>query len=155
MNTKRLLIFNLLVRLLPPTRCLSFKVKLLRWCGAKVGQNVSIFSPRILGRADLIIGDNAWIGHEALIFGPKGSSIRIDDFAKVGSRAIVVTGYHEYSIAYDNIAGPGKWADVRICKGSCVGTMAIILPGKTIGEKAHVSAGSVVTHNVPAYHRVA
>ena len=31
----------------------------------------------------------------------------------------------------------------------------MILPGKTIGEKSHVAAGSVVTHDVPDMVRVA
>lgn len=60
-------LFNLFVKICPPSRLNSFKVQLLRWAGAKVGKNVSIFSPRILGQFEFIIGDNCWIGHDALI----------------------------------------------------------------------------------------
>ena len=140
---------------MPVSSCNTLKVKLLRWCGAIVGNNVSIFSPRILGNCNLIIGDNVWLGYQALIFGPKDSTIKIDNFAKVGSRAIIVTGYHKYSIEYENIAGPGEYADVHICQGACVGTNSIILPGKIVGEKAHVTAGAIVTHDVPPHTRVA
>lgn len=143
------------VKLLPPSRCSKLKVALLRWAGAKVGKNVSIFTPCILGNFNLEIGDNVWLGHEPMIFGAFGSTIRIDNHAKIGSRAIIVTGYHEFSIKYDNVAGPGKWADVHISSGSAIDSQAMILPGKTIGEKAHVSAGSIVTHDVPPYTRVA
>ena len=38
----------------------------------------------------------------------------------------------------------------RICRGAKVGGGSVILPGVTIGEKALVGAGSVVTHDVPA-----
>ncbi len=154
MNTKKLYIYNLFIKLLPPTRCNSIKIKLLRWCGAKVGSNVSLFSPTILGNFDLIIGDNVWIGHEALIFGAENSKIEICDNAKVGTRAILVTGYHDYSIAYPNIAGPGKYANIKIMAGACVGTQAIILPGKIVGEKSHVVAGAVVSKDIPPHVRV-
>lgn len=155
LNPKRLYIFNLIVRLLPPSRCLKFKAKMLKWCGAKVGENLQIFSPKILGDFNLEIGNNVWMGHDALIFGAKGSNIIVEDNAKIASRAIVVTGFHKYGLEYENIAGPGLFADIKISKGSTVGTSAIILPGKTVGVKAHVAAGSIVTHDVPDMVRVA
>ena len=120
-----------------------------------MGKNVSLFSPRILGNFELIIGDNCWIGHEAILMGPIGSKIEMKAYSKVGSRAMVITGYHDYGLQYDCIAGPGKWDDVTIEAGALVDTMAIVCPGKIIGEKAHVAAGSVVTHDVPPYTRVA
>ena len=155
MNPKKLYIFNLLVKLLPPTRFYGLKSSMLRWCGAKVGNNVQMFTPKILGNFELELGDNVWIGHDALIFGAAGSKITVEANAKVASRAVLVTGYHEYGIQYENIAGPGKYSDILIREGSCVGTNAIVLPGKTIGFKSHVAAGSIVTHDVPDMVRVA
>lgn len=155
LKPSKLYFFNLTVKLLPPSRFYKFKARMLRWCGAKVGNNVEIFTPKILGNFNLVIGDNVWLGHEPLIFGATGSTIHIDDNAKISHRAIVVTGTHKYAIEYDNIAGPGIYADVYIGKGSCVGMSTIILPGKTVGEKAHVAAGSIVTHDVPPFTRVA
>lgn len=120
-----------------------------------MGKNVSLFTPRILGNFELIIGDNCWIGHESMLFGAAGSKVEMKDYSKVASRAIVVTGYHDYGLQYDCIAGPGKCDDVIIERGALVDTMAIVCPGKTVGEKAHVAAGAVVTHDVPAFTRVA
>lgn len=140
---------------MPPSRCQKTKVRLLRWAGAKVGKNVSLFSPKILGNFDLTIGDNCFIGHEAMLFGSAGSKIEMEKYSKVGSRAVIVTGYHEYGTMYDCIAGPGKCDDITIKKGASVETMAIICPGKIVGEKSHVVAGAVVTHDVPPYTRVA
>lgn len=111
MNTTRLYLYNLICKILPPTRCFSFKAAMLRWCGAKVGKNTEIVSSaKIMGDMDLEIGDYVFIGHEALIFGSAGSKITLEDYCKVGSRAILVTGSHEYSLDYPSIAGPG------ICK---------------------------------------
>lgn len=155
LNTKKLYFFNLLIKILPPSKLSSFKVRLLRWCGASIGDNVSIFTPSIQGNFNLIIGDNVWIGHETLIFGAKDSTIEIGKYAKIASRAIVVTGYHEYSTRYPNIVGPGKFENVIIKEGATIGTLAMVLPGKSIGYKSHVAAGSVVTHDVPDFVRVA
>ena len=112
-NPVKIHLFNLFVKICPPSRLNSFKVRLLRWAGAQVGKNVSIFSPKILGQFEFIIGDNCWIGHDALIFGAAGSKIEMKLYSKVASRAIVVTGYHDYGVQYDCIAGPGKCDEIH------------------------------------------
>jgi len=38
----------------------------------------------------------------------------------------------------------------RVCRSASIGSGAVILPGVTIGERALVGAGAVVTKNVPA-----
>ena len=40
---------------------------------------------------------------------------------------------------------------VTICDGVWIGNSVIVLPGVTIGEKAIIAAGSVVTHDIPPY----
>lgn len=156
MNTKKLFFYQLICKVLPPSKCHSLKASLLRWCGAKVGKNVEIMSSaKIQGNMNLIIGNNAFIGHDALIFGAQGSTIVIEEYAKVGSRVIIVTGSHEFTPDGKCIEGKGIYADVKICSGAAVSTGSIILPGKTIGRMSHVAAGSVVTHDVPEFTRVA
>lgn len=155
MNSKRLYIFNLATKLLPPSRFIKLKVRLLRWAGAKVGENVELFSPQIHGNFDLVIGDNVFIGHETLIFGAHGSTIVLGNHSKLGSRVVVVTGTHKFSTEGQCIEGEGTFANVTIGDGAVVSTKSIILPGKTVGKMAHVAAGSVVTHDVPEYNRVA
>ena len=90
-----------------------------------------------------------------MIFGASGSTIKICDYAKVGSRSIVVTGYHRYSPDGYCIAKEGIYKDVTIEDGATVATSSIILPGVTVGKMAHVAAGSVVTKDVEPYMRVA
>ena len=155
-NTKKLFFTSLIFKFIPTSRCHNFKAKLLRWSGVKVGKNVEIMSSvKINGNMSLSIGDNCFIGHEALIFGAKDSNIIVKNYAKIGSRSIVVTGYHRYSPDGDCVAKEGMSKDVIIERGAVVSTNCIILPGVTVGKMAHVAAGSVVTKDVPAYTRVA
>lgn len=155
-NSRKMYLVSLLFKLLPSTRMYAFKTKCLRWAGVAIGENVEfVSSAKIQGQMNLSIGDNCFIGHEALIFGPKDSNIIVKDFAKIGSRSIVVTGYHRYSSDGDCVAKEGKCKDVIIERGAVVSTNCIILPGLIVGEMSHVAAGSVVTKDVPPYTRVA
>jgi UDP-2-acetamido-3-amino-2,3-dideoxy-glucuronate N-acetyltransferase len=45
---------------------------------------------------------------------------------------------------------PDEFPETRVCQGASIGANATILPGLTIGRKAMVGAGAVVTRNVPA-----
>lgn len=156
MNTKKLFIISIIFKLIPTTRCHKIKCRLLRWAGAKVGRNVEIFSSaKIYGNMQLNIGDGCFIGHEALIFGAGGSEITIGDYAKLGSRTIVVTGTHRFSPDGNCIEKEGTFKNVCINNGAVVSTGSIVLPGITIGSMAHVAAGSVVTKDVEPYIRVA
>lgn len=156
MKSNRLFIYSLICKFLPPSRCHRFKAALLRWCGAEVGKNVEIMSSaKILGNMDLKIGDNVFIGHEALIFGADGSKITIGDNVKIGSRCVLVTGYHEITPDGPCIRGGGLHADIVIESGAAMSTMSFINPGKTVGKMAYVMAGSIVTHDVPEYTCVA
>lgn len=152
----RLYLIYLIWSLLPLSRCFAFKRASLRWAGATVGKGVRIWSTaRIQGDCEVIIGDDVFIGSEAMICGPEGSKIIIEDKTTIASRAYIVTGFHEYSAKADRVAGKGRWADIVIKEGSCLSTMSMVLPGKTVGKMSHVAAGSVVTHDVPDYVRVA
>lgn len=156
LNPRKLYLLRWIWKFIPDSKGNNFKCKLLRWAGATVGKNVEIMSSaKIIGNFNLIIGNGVFIGHEALIFGPQNSTIAIDDFAKVGSRSVIVTGTHRFSPDGDCIEKEGTHADVHICKGAVCSTMTIVLPGKTIGTMSHCAAGSVVTKNVPGYTRVA
>ena len=42
-----------------------------------------------------------------------------------------------------------EWGRILIKKGAALGMGAIILPGVTVGERAMIGAGSVVTKDVP------
>ena len=81
-NSRKMYFVNLLFRLLPPTRAWKFKTKCLRWAGVVIGDEVEyVSSAKIQGQMNLSIGNNCFIGHEALIFGAIGSSITLEDYA--------------------------------------------------------------------------
>lgn len=156
LKPSRLFILRWIFKFLPDSRCNILKSCLLRWAGANVGIGVEITSSvKIMGNCNLTIGNHVYLGHEALIFGPRGSNIIIEDYAKIGSRTIVVTGSHRFSPDGNCIEKEGTSADIRICSGAVCSTGTIVLPGKTIGKMSHAAAGSVITHDVPEYTRVA
>lgn len=131
--------------------------KMLRWCGAKIGEGCEICSSaKFYGGFNLIVGNNCYIGFEAMLFGHSKSTIEIGDYAKIDSRTIVVTGTHDFDPNGPCIEKtPGTYHNIKICKGAVVSTSSIVLPGKTVGSMSHVAASSVVTHDVPEYVRVA
>ena len=156
LNTKKLYLIKWIFMFIPDSRGHRIKSSLLRWAGAYVGKNVEIMSSvKILGDFNLYIGDNVFLGHEVLLFGTRGSNIVIEDFAKLGSRTIVVTGTHRFSPDGDCIEKEGIYADIKIWKGAVVSTGSIVLPGKTVGKMSHAAAGTVITKDVPEYTRVA
>lgn len=156
LNSKRLYLYHLLMKITPPpSKCNSIKIRILRWCGAKIGKNVSIFSSaRFYGNFELRIGDNVFIGHEALIFGADGSQITLEDNSKVASRAILVTGMHNFDPLGKCIRGKGTFANIIIEQGAVVSTGAIILPGKIIGKMSYVAPGAVVTKDTEPFTMV-
>ncbi len=156
MYPKRLFIINKLVGLLPMSKCNSLKSRLYKWGGVKIGNNVELFSGlKIIGNGELEIGDNVFIGTEAMIYVNRGSKVILEEHASVGTRAIIVTGFHPITPEGPRITShKSTTSTVRVCKGASVGTATIVLPGITVGTMAHCVAGAVVTHDVPPYHRV-
>ena len=46
---------------------------------------------------------------------------------------------------------PYKTGEIHIGGGCSTGTGTLIMPGVSIGEGAIIGAGSLVTHNIPAW----
>ena len=152
----KLLIARIIVLFIPETRFFEFKRKIYKWCGFDIGKNTQICSSaKLLCQGELIIGSNVWIGQEAIISVNRGSSVEIEDHAKIGMRVVIVTGFHEITPYGDSIEGEGTTSHIKICKGSAISTNSTILPGIIIHKMAHVAAGSVVSRDVPEYTRVA
>ncbi|MDD3468526.1 MAG: acyltransferase [Thermoguttaceae bacterium] len=154
MSPLRLYLYNLIVRLLPETRFFRFKAAFLRWCGAKVGQNVRICSSaKIQGNGALEIGDDVWIGSQMLLIST--SKIQIGSHIDIAPQVLMLTGSHELDHTGEHVAGRGISLDVQINDGVWLGASAKILPGVTIERGTMVAAGSVVTRNQPSHALVA
>jgi acetyltransferase-like isoleucine patch superfamily enzyme len=98
------------------------------------------------------IGCGVFIGSDVFIDNTYPESIIIEDFVTIISRSIIIghnfTPFHLKNILCEN--SPQK-KGVLMSRGCYIGAQCIILPGVTIGECAIIGAGSVVTHDIPAF----
>ena len=100
MNPTRLWIYGLLTRWMPETRLFALKVRLLRWCGAQVGENVRVCSSAVIrGNGRLVIGNDVWIGSEDYLSPVGEAVIRIGDCCDLAPRVTILTGTHEVNSA--------------------------------------------------------
>lgn len=150
MRSSRLFFYTIVTKFLPATRFFSLKRVLLRWCGAKIGQNVRIVSSARFSLAGrLSIGDNSWIGHEVLIVGGS-ADVSIGAEVDVAPRVMIVTGSHELFTNSVRAAGTGFSRPVIIGDGAWLGASSVILGGVVIGRGGMVAAGAVVNSEVAA-----
>lgn len=120
------------------------KRSLLRRFGAAVGSGV-VIKPRVNIHLPwkLTLGDQSWIGEEAFILNLE--PVVIENHACISQRAFLCTGNHDYrdpSFSYRN-------APILVEAGAWVGAQAFVCPGVTVGCESVVTAGSVVTKNLP------
>jgi len=110
----------------------QFRCSLLRKCGVKIGRNV-------------------YIGFLVMVDGEYPEYIEIGDEASIGPGVTIMahsgaSPFHQRLRLYGG--GPEK---VSIGRGAWLAVGSIILPGVTVGEGAVVTAGSVVSRDVPPY----
>src|SRR3989339_165567 len=139
----------------------------LRSIGANVVLGEGVYLGTFINLYGCIIGDgtrigafveiqkNATIGRHCKIsshtFICEGVTIEDDVF--IGHSVVFIND--KYPRATTGAGEPQTEADWNVCqtlvkKGASIGSNATILCGLTIGEKAVVGAGSVVTRDVPA-----
>jgi acetyltransferase-like isoleucine patch superfamily enzyme len=82
------------------------------------------------------IGEGCWIGYDAIIETAHPEYVTMKDGASIGIRAVIIAHFRELH-------------GVVIEEDASIGPGAIIMPNVTIGRGAVVTAGSVVTKNVP------
>lgn len=134
------------MKVLPETRCFGFKRWLWRRAGVKVGKNVRICSSSaIYGGGYLSIGDNTWIGNQALIV--SSSAIKIGANIDIAPRVFIGTGTHTIDVNSDHVAATDISKDIVIGDGCWLCANVVILPGVTLGNKCVVAAGAVVTRS--------
>ncbi len=105
----------------------------------KIGKNCKIDS-YVYIEEGVTIGDNCKIRPFAFI--PTG--VIIEDNVFVGPNVTFTND------KYPKVSGEWRILGIRVKKDASIGARSVVLPGVTIGEKALVGAGSVVTKDVPS-----
>ena len=136
----------------------------------KLGENVKIFS--FVNLYGCEIGDNtiigtfvevqkkAFIGRNCKISSHTFicEGVRIEDNVFIGHNVTFINDlYPRAATSEGKLQTDEDWEVVPtfVKKGASIGSSATILAGVTIGEKAIVGAGAVVTKDVPPYSVVA
>jgi len=138
----------------------------------KLGSGVGIFHPDLVNLYGCSIGDGSKIGTFVEI--QKGAEVGAR--CKISSHSFICEGviiedevFIGHGVMFTNDGWPrstnidGTMQDdsdwqvlkTRVGKGASIGSGVTVLPGLTIGEKAMVGAGAVVTENVPDFAIVA
>ena len=124
----------------------SFKVRLLKSFGTKVGTGV-VIKPDVNVKYPwfLEIGNDCWVGE----------GVWIDNLAtvKIGSNVVLsqgvylLTGSHDYKKeAFDLMLG-----EIVLEEGVWIGAKATVCPGVTCHSHAVLAVGSVATKDLEAY----
>ncbi len=86
------------------------------------------------------------------------SGVVIEDGVFIGHNVVFINDRHPRAINADgSVQSESDWQleETRVREGASIGSGAVIMCGVTIGERAMVGAGALVTHDVPAYAVVA
>lgn len=108
--------------------------------GARIGADCNICAQTLI-EGDVVIGDRVTVKSGVQIW--DGTIIGDDVF--IGPNATFSNDLYPRSKQY-----PEKFQGVMIHNGASIGANVTLLPGITIGERAMVGAGAVVTKDVPA-----
>ena len=106
---------------------------------AKIGANCNICA-QVLIENDVVIGDNVTVKSGVQLW----DGVRIEDNVFIGPNATFTND------PFPRSREPYQLLKTIVKAGATIGANATLLSGITIGEKAMVGAGAVVTKDVPA-----
>lgn len=108
--------------------------------GARIGSDCNICE-QVFIEGDVVVGDRVTVKCGVQLW----NGLRVEDDVFIGPNVTFTNDLFPRSKHY-----PESFLQTHIKAGASIGGGAVILPGLTIGEKAMVGAGSVVTKTVPA-----
>ena len=110
--------------------------------GARIGRSC-ILGQNVYVDRDVVIGDRCKVQNNVSVY--KGVTLEADVFCGP-------------SMVFTNVVNPRAFIErkhefqpILVKRGATLGANSTVLCGVTIGEYALIGAGSVVTHDVPAY----
>lgn len=107
--------------------------------GAVIGMDCNICDHTYV-EGDVVVGDRVTIKSGVYLW----DGLRVEDDVFIGPQATFTNDRFPQS------KQPFRALITTIRRGASVGAGAVILPGVTIGERALVGAGAVVTRDVPS-----
>ena len=131
----------------------------------RLGARVVIHHPDLVNLYGCEIGDDTKIGTFVEI--QKNASVgrmckvsshsfvcegvAIEDEVFIGHGVMFINDRHPHATAAGRLQDESDWQVVptRVKRGASIGSGAVILCGVTIGERAMIGAGAVVTRDVP------
>lgn len=132
----------------------------------QLGQNVKIFQPDLVNLYDCEIGDETKVGSFVEIQKNAKVGVRckisshtficegvtIEDEVFVGHGVMFINDREPRATLDGGLQTEADWAVIptRVCRGASIGSGAVIMCGLTIGERALIGAGAVVTKDVSA-----
>ena len=123
-----------------------------------LGKDVFIDKDSVIKNKKLIIGDKTLINGPITITG--GQLVQIGKYCAMGYHITIISTNHKDYYPNLQIAFQQKYhlqslignkGPIIIGNNVWVGDCAIILPGVRIGDGVIIGAGSVITHDIPAY----
>ncbi len=107
--------------------------------GARIGEDCNICD-HVFIENDVLVGDRVTVKCGVQLW----DGVRLEDDVFIGPNATFTNDHFPRSKQY-----PGQFLKTIVRSGASIGANATILPGVTIGRKAMVGAGAVVTKDVP------
>ena len=114
--------------------------------GSEIDESVAVFTPLFINYGKHTkIGKNVFINFDCIFLDLGG--ITIEDNVLIAPKVSLLSEGHPISPNERQSLVPGR---IHVKKNAWIGAGATILPGVTVGENAVVSAGAVVSKDVPA-----
>lgn len=130
---------------LSPQALYSWRRFLLRCFGASIGKKVIIRpSVQITYPWKISIGDNSWVGDDAVLYSL--GEIEIGSDTVISQRSYICTGSHHYNSKNFDIYSKR----ISIGNKCWLATDVYVAPGVTIGDFTIVGARSSVFKNLPS-----
>lgn len=138
--------FRYVKRCVGPGTTVEPQTKIINSANVRIGQGC-LLKEAVYIRAGLegrvIIKDRAAINSFCRIYGH--GSVEIGEDTQIGPGSLITTTDHDYHDALKT-----RYKAVRIGREVWIGANVTVLPGVTIGDRAVIGAGAVVTKDIPA-----
>ena len=148
----RLWLFGLLARLLPAIALPTIRTQLLRWAGCRIAPGAAVLGRLSLAGTGpiarrLTIGAGSIIAPDALL--GLDADITLGRNVSVGPQVTLYTATHALGFGSRRMNPAMTARPIVVEDGAWIGMQSLVLPGVTLGHGCVVSAGSVVTEDVP------